>query len=135
MNLIFRNFRGPKKQIPVFPFFALLVAIGITACSAAAPALIFNDTPPVSATADGGLRSVVGVHNIQVVRANRTAPPHANALAHTYLHAPMLAWWHGQFYLDYLSAPVNEHDAPTVTSYTTSPDGVTWPTTHPLFLA
>ena len=106
-----------------------------TPAPAASPALIFNDTTPVGATADGGLRPVVGVHNIQVVRANRTAPSHADALAHTYLHAPMLAWWHGQFYLDYLSAPVNEHDVPTVTSYTTSPDGITWSTPRLLFPA
>lgn len=76
--------------------------------------------------ADGGLRWAVGTHNIQVVRANRTHSPHADGLTDTYLHAPMLAYWHDQFYLAYLSAPVNEHDTPTNTSFTTSADGVHW---------
>ena len=49
---------------------------------------------------------------------------HADGLAHTYTHQPMLAWWRGRFYLEYLSAPRNEHDDGTVTSLTTSPDGV-----------
>ena len=46
----------------------------------------------VTPTADGGLRPVVGVHNLQVHRANRTAPVHADGLTDTYSHAPMLAY-------------------------------------------
>lgn len=92
---------------------------------AAAP-LTYTGPTTVSPTADGGLRPVVGVQNIQVYRANRAAPDHADRLADTYVHAPMLCHWRGRFYLEYLSGPVNEHDHPTVTSLTTSADGVTW---------
>jgi hypothetical protein len=119
-------------------------------CRAVVAALSFHvaihsaaETPPVrytgsldvSPTADGGLRPVVGVHNIQVYRANRTAPTHADQLAHTYLHAPMLCYWKGKFYLEYLSGPKNEHDNPTDTSLTSSVDGITWDAPRTLFPA
>jgi hypothetical protein len=80
----------------------------------------------VSPTANGGLRPVVGVHNIQVYRSNRTASEHAERLPDTYVHAPMLCFWRGHFYVHYLSGPVNEHDHPTVTSLMRSADGITW---------
>jgi hypothetical protein len=92
----------------------------------AAPPLVYTGEEHATSAADGGLRPVVGVQNIQIVRANRTAPTHADALKHTYLHAPMLAWWRGKFHLEYLSAERNEHDNPTVTSLTTSSDGLNW---------
>jgi hypothetical protein len=53
----------------------------------------------------GGLRPVVGVHNIQVLRANRTFPLEVDDYGWTYNHAPMLAYWQGKFYLEYLSNP------------------------------
>jgi hypothetical protein len=80
----------------------------------------------VDSSADGGLRPVVGVVNLEVVRANRTNPEHADGLAHTYLHQPMLALWRGRFYLEYLSGPRDEHQAPCVNSLTTSADGRHW---------
>lgn len=80
----------------------------------------------VDSSADGGLRPAVGVVNIEVVRANRAAPEHADRLAHTYLHQPMLAWWRGKFYLEYISGPRDEHEPPCVTSLTTSADGRQW---------
>ena len=80
----------------------------------------------VKPTADGGLRPVLGVHNIQVLRANRTVSPHADGLLHSYLHAPMLAYWKGRFYLEYLSAPRDEHEIPCITSLMTSADGLHW---------
>jgi hypothetical protein len=89
----------------------------------------------VAATADGGLQPVVGVQNIQVYRANRTAPAHADKLAHTYQHAPMLCYWRGKFYLEFLSGAKNEHDNPTVTSLTTSADGVNWDAPRTVFPA
>lgn len=94
--------------------------------AAAEPPVINDGTERAAATADGGLRPVVGVQNIQVYRANRTAPAHADRLSDTYLHAPMLAYWSGHYYLEYLSARKNEHDNPTVTSLTRSTDGITW---------
>ena len=96
--------------------------------------VVLTDTQRVESTADGALRPVVGVQNIQVVRANRTTAPHIDpSFTHTYQHAPMLAYWHGHFYLDYLSAPINEHDRPTATSYTTSADGLNWTRPKVLF--
>lgn len=100
-----------------------------------APALRFAGDIRVAPSADGSLPPVVGVHNIQVYRANRTAPLHADGLAHTYLHAPMLCYWSGRYHLQYLSGPVNEHDHPTVTSLTSSVDGLTWDAPRTLFPA
>lgn len=97
--------------------------------------LVYVDPVPVQANADGGLRPVVGVHNIQVFRANRTATSHADKLPDTYNHAPMLAWWHGKFYLEFLSGPRDEHQSPCVTSLTTSADGLNWEPPHVIFPA
>ena len=99
----------------------------------AAPPVVYTGTTHATTTADGGLRPVIGVHNIQVVRSNRTAPLHQDGLVHTYLHAPMLAHWRGHFYLEYLSGPKNEHDNPTATSLTRSTDGLTWEVPRTVF--
>ncbi|HEY0946558.1 MAG TPA: exo-alpha-sialidase [Opitutaceae bacterium] len=106
---------------------------GLSLLAVEPPAITYTGNETVTSAADGGLRPAVGVHNIQVYRANRTAPAHADGLGHTYLHAPMLAWWHGRFYLDYLSGPVSEHEAPCPTSFTTSRDGLTWEAPRVLF--
>ncbi len=97
--------------------------------------LVYTNPVPVAANADGGLRPVVGVQNIQVYRANRTAPAHADKLPNTYNHAPMLAWWHGKFYLEFLGGPRDEHQSPCETSLTTSTDGLTWEIPHVIFPA
>lgn len=94
--------------------------------SAAEPPLVFTSGETVTTSADGGLPSVVGVQNIQVYRANRTRPDHVDGVNHTYSHQPMLAYWHGRFYLEYLSSPVGEHETLGVTSLTSSRDGLTW---------
>jgi hypothetical protein len=107
------------------------LALGTLAC--ATPPLVYEGPLDVANSADGALRPVVGVHNIQVYRANRTAPSHADRLTDTYVHAPMLCHWRGRFYLEYLSGPVNEHDNPTVTSLTTSADGIHWDAPHVIF--
>jgi hypothetical protein len=99
----------------------------------AAPPVVYTGTTHATTTADGGLRPVIGVHNIQVVRSNRTTPYHQDGLVHTYLHAPMLAHWRGHFYLEYLSGPKNEHDNPTATSLTRSTDGLTWEVPRTVF--
>jgi hypothetical protein len=112
--------------------FALAAA---TVALHAAPAVVYTGTTQATTTADGGLRPVIGVHNIQVVRSNRTAPCHQDGLVHTYLHAPMLAHWRGHFYLEYLSGPKNEHDNPTATSLTRSTDGLTWEVPRTVFPA
>ncbi len=75
---------------------------------------------------DGGLRPAVGVVTTQVLRANREHPEYADDFGWTYNHAPMLAWWNGTFYLEYLSDPVSEHVPPGQTLLMTSRDGETW---------
>jgi len=74
----------------------------------------------------GQLTPAVGVHNIQVMRANREFPEQADGFGWTYNHAPMLAWWNDRFYLEYLSDSVGEHVPPGQTLLTTSDDGYSW---------
>lgn len=75
---------------------------------------------------DGQLRPVVGVHNYQVLRANREHKNWADDYGWTYNHAPMLAYWKGRFYLEYLSNPIGEHLPPGQTLLLTSEDGIHW---------
>jgi hypothetical protein len=70
---------------------------------------------------DGRLPHAVGVHHVQVHRASRARAP-----GFTYNHQPYLAWWRGRFYLQFLAAPVDEHEAPTYTFLATSEDGFVW---------
>jgi hypothetical protein len=69
---------------------------------------------------DGQLSPVVGVHNIQIMRANREFPDSSNGNGWTYNHQPMLAYWNGQFYYQYLCDPVDEHVPPSHTVLMTS---------------
>ena len=74
----------------------------------------------------GQLSPAVGVHTIQVFRANREHPELAGGTNWTYNHAPMLAYWNNTFYLQYLSNPVGEHEPPGQTLLLTSKDGSNW---------
>ena len=74
----------------------------------------------------GELVPAVGVHNIQVFRANRQDPEAAGGNNWTYNHAPMLAYWNDRFYLQYLANPVGEHVPPGQTLILTSKDGYNW---------
>ncbi|HUC82203.1 MAG TPA: exo-alpha-sialidase [Flavisolibacter sp.] len=74
----------------------------------------------------GQLSPVVGVHNIQTFRANRQHPEWAGGVSWTYNHAPMLAYWNNQFYLQFLSNPVGEHEPPGQTFLQTSKEGYSW---------
>ena len=105
---------------------SLLLFCPLVIAAASIPPLVVTEPLVVTTAADGGLRPVVGVENIQVVRANRTHPENADGLNHTYTHQPMLAYWHNRFYLEYLSATINEHDPGMLTSLTSSPDGLHW---------
>jgi hypothetical protein len=58
---------------------------------------------------DGQMRPAVGVQNYQILRANRTHPEWSDGLGWTYNHAPMLAYFNGQFYCQYLTNPTGEH--------------------------
>lgn len=75
---------------------------------------------------EGGLGHVLGVENIQVMRANRTRPNEADSCGWTYNHAPNITYWRGHFYLQYLSNPSDEQQPPGHTLLCTSPDGRTW---------
>ena len=75
---------------------------------------------------DGGLSPVVGVHNIQILRANREHPSVQNGNGWTYNHQPMIAFWKGKFYVHYLSDPSDEHIPPSHTNLQTSQDGYHW---------
>ncbi|WP_461042246.1 exo-alpha-sialidase [Spirosoma harenae] len=74
----------------------------------------------------GQLSPAVGVHNIQVFRANREHPELAGGTNWTYNHAPMLAYWNNTYYLQFLSNPVGEHIPPGQTLLLTSKDGINW---------
>jgi hypothetical protein len=74
----------------------------------------------------GGLRSAVGVHHYQVHRANRRHPPEGGEVGWTYSHAPMLAFWRGRFYVQYLSNLKEEHNPPGRTLLASSEDGRRW---------
>jgi len=74
----------------------------------------------------GQLTPAVGVHSVQVLRANREHPELAEGSGFTYNHAPMLAYWNNKFYLEYLSDRVGESVPPGQTLLLTSPDGYTW---------
>lgn len=71
----------------------------------------------------GQLSPVVGVHNIQTMRANRSFD---GPSGWTYNHQPMLAYWNNTFYLEYLCNPVGEHIAPGMTVLQSSKDGYSW---------
>ena len=81
---------------------------------------------------DGGLSPVVGVHNIQILRANREHSTRAGNDGWTYNHQPMMAYWNNQFYVHYLCDPSDEHIPPSRTMLQTSKDGYTW--TEPTIL-
>ena len=81
---------------------------------------------------DGQLSPVVGVHNIQIMRANREYPDTSNGNGWTYNHQPMMAYWNGQFYVHYISNVKHEHVPPSQTMLATSKDGYTW--TNPVVL-
>ena len=75
---------------------------------------------------EGGFRYAIGVENIQVMRANRTHPEEADNYGWTYNHAANITFWNGNFYLQYLSNPVDEQQPPGQTFIVTSADGRSW---------
>ena len=103
-----------NKIIPVFYF---LISLMFGATSAYAQERPFYSGSELSNPTyhDGQLSPVVGVHNIQVMRANREYPDVSNVNGWTYNHQPMLAYWNGTFFLEYLSDEVGEHIPPSQT--------------------
>jgi len=74
----------------------------------------------------GQLPATMGVHNIQIMRANREHPELAEGFGWTYNHGAMIAYWNNTFFVNYLSDPVGEHMAPGQTYLQTSKDGYHW---------
>jgi hypothetical protein len=75
---------------------------------------------------DGQLRPVVGVESFAILRGNRTHPERADNFGWTYNHAPMIEYWNGRYFIEYLSNPLGEHIAPGQTLLCTSTDARTW---------
>lgn len=73
---------------------------------------------------DGGLPYVLGAKNYQVLRADKKAE--GTLWSWTYNHAPMLCFFKGKFYIEYLSGPSGEHIPPSRTLLVQSPDGREW---------
>ena len=81
----------------------------------------------------GQLPSLMGVHNIQIMRANKEFPMLAEGYGWTYNHAAMIAYWNGSFYVNYLSNPDGEHIPPGQTYLQTSKNGYVWEFPRVLF--
>ena len=77
---------------------------------------------------DGRLPPVVGVHNYQVFRANHEHPEYAYGRTNTYHHQPFIAYWNGKIYVEFVSSPKNENQAPQPAVLTASSDGRNWST-------
>ena len=75
---------------------------------------------------NGRLTPVIGVHSMQIFRANREHPDQADGFGFTYNHQPMLAYWNNTFYVEYLSDKVGESVPPGQTLMITSKDGLSW---------
>jgi len=75
---------------------------------------------------NGRLTPVIGVHSMQIFRANREHPEQADGFGFTYNHQPMLAYWNNTFYVEYLSDKVGESAPPGQTLVITSKDGAAW---------
>lgn len=111
---------------------SLVVILVVASC---APATLWSQETPLKYEFDlianidyshGQLPSVMGVHNIQIMRANREHPEFAEGYGWTYNHAAMIAYWNHTFYVSYLSDPVGEHTAPGQTYLQSSADGYRW---------
>lgn len=74
----------------------------------------------------GAMPYVMGVHNIQTMRANREHPEMSDGYGWTYNHAANIAYWKGTFYYHYLSNPIGEHVPSSHTLLQSSRDGYTW---------
>lgn len=66
---------------------------------------------------DGGLKPIVGVHNIQIMRGEKPW---------TYNHQPFLAYFGEKFWVQYVTNPRSEHQAPGRTMLQSSVDGYNW---------
>jgi hypothetical protein len=82
---------------------------------------------------DGGLKPLVGVHNVQVFRATRDKPDLADGDGHTYAHHQDMAVWKGRLYVAWAMTPKDEDVPPYKVVYATSTDGFRWSAPADLF--
>lgn len=85
---------------------------------------------------DGGLSPVIGVHNVQTLRAQRElSEPNilGDTVGWTYNHQPMLTHWNGRLWMHYISDPRSEHVYPSRTMLQSSVDGHHWTEPEILF--
>ncbi len=75
---------------------------------------------------DGQLSPAVGIHNIQLLRANRDSISPRYNYGWTYNHQPMMCYWNGRFYVHFLCDSTDEHIPPSRTMLMTSTDGYHW---------
>lgn len=75
---------------------------------------------------DGALRHVLGACCYQIIRGAKDLDVSPEGRGFTYNHAPMLAWFHGKFVLEYLGGPNGEHEPPSAAFVTFSADGRNW---------
>ena len=108
-----------------------------------------GSSPPYANTDyhDGRFRPVVGVHNFEVIRCNRTHPelvtekvpyyPDAGFenIGFTYNHQPMICYWQNKFWVIYESGPAHEHQPPCYALITWSEDGRNWHKPQTIFPA
>lgn len=116
--------------------FYLLLSFAFVAQMAAAqmPALdpakdLVHYTGTVMSNVDyhhGQLQPAIGVHNQQIMRANRALPQETDGYGWTYNHAPMIAYWNNTFFVEYLSDSISEHIPPCHTLLIHSKDGKQW---------
>ena len=104
----------------------MLMAISVTSILAQDTVKYIGETLSNVDYHHGQLSPAMGVHNIQVFRANREHPQWAGGNNFTYNHAPMLAYWNQHFFLEYLSCPVGEHVPPGQTLLLQSSNGYDW---------
>jgi len=82
---------------------------------------------------DGGLKPVVGVQNVQVLRSCSGKPELADGDGWTYAHHPDLAVWKGRLYAAWTMSPRDEDKPPFKVVYATSTDGLHWSAPEDLF--
>jgi|GEM_PF-1005160 len=82
---------------------------------------------------DGGLKPVVGVQNIQILRVNHNKPELADGDGWTYAHHQDLAVWKGRLYAAWVMLPKDEDAGPQKVIYATSADGFHWSAPADLF--
>lgn len=128
------NHRIRKYKVPFLVLLVIFPATGLALLGGPPPVSEIVDQPVIytgTEEADkrfyhGGFRPAVGVHRIQVLRSSRREPIAPEKVGWTYNHAPMLAYWKGRFWMNYVTNPVEEHETPGKTGFLSSVDGYQW---------